>query len=159
MFPERVRRGWLAGALFGMALLAIVVAATGAVAVKTEPGKDAEVSLEDLHATGKAFSHVTKQVSPAVVHIKVKKNTPASVLRRQGKNPAMPFDEGRLKEFFGDQWKGFDFKMPEVPRGEFRSVGQGSGFVISDDGYVLTNSHVVSGADELTVTLPRRPRV
>ena len=44
--------------------------------------------------------------------------------------------------------------VPDGPRGGGTSLG--SGFIISDDGYVLTNHHVINGADEVTVTLSDR---
>jgi len=137
--------------LLGLALLGLVGVATGAVAVSTDREKDASAGILNLQETSKAFAHVTKKVSPAVVYIQVEKQVPGMTSALRGNERAMP--EEWLKEFFGDRWKGQEFRRPEMPRGEQRSVGQGSGFIISQDGYILTNNHVVSGADKLTVTL------
>ena len=50
-------------------------------------------------------------------------------------------------EFFGDRFPdGFDM-------GERQSASLGSGFIISEDGYIVTNHHVIDGADEITITL------
>lgn len=60
---------------------------------------------------------------------------------------------GQLSPFFGDLDEllgdDFQFEMPEQHRGE----SQGSGFIVSDDGYILTNNHVVAGADKISVSL------
>lgn len=137
--------------LLGLALLGLIGVATGAVAVSTDRDQDAAAGILNLQETSKAFAHVTKEVAPAVVYIKVEKQAPAMTRTMRGNERAMP--EEWLKEFFGERWQGQEFRRPEMPRGEQRSVGQGSGFIISQDGYILTNNHVVSGADKLTVTL------
>jgi len=56
--------------------------------------------------------------------------------------PAFPFPDPYFRQFFGDQQR------------ERREEGLGSGVVVSADGYILTNNHVVEGADELEVQLP-----
>ena len=137
--------------LLGLALLGLIGVATGAVAVSTDLDKDASAGILNLQETSKAFAHVTKEVSPAVVYIKVEKQSPGMTQAMRGNGRAMP--EDWLKEFFGERMPGPEFRRPEMPRGDQRSVGQGSGFIISKDGYILTNNHVVSGADKLTVTL------
>lgn len=54
-----------------------------------------------------------------------------------------------LRYFYGDRAEGLDLPLPE----EFDRGASGSGFIISEDGYVVTNHHVIAEADEITITL------
>ncbi len=107
-------------------------------------------AIASVIETGKAFTAVTKEVSPAVVFIKATKQVvrTGNVQGFGGLQGQIP-DE-MLKRFFGDA-------MPPMrgPRqGQAQPmVGQGSGFIISRDGYILTNNHVAGDADKLEVTL------
>ncbi len=95
------------------------------------------------------FTDVARQVTPAVVNI-------TTVMTEKVSDGFSVPDElrDRMEEFFG---KPFDPRRrgPQPP-GEQRGLrrGQGSGVIISADGYVLTNNHVIAKAQEVSVTLP-----
>jgi len=93
------------------------------------------------------FSDLVKKSSPAVVNISTTQKVDDSKLSiPHGMNPSM---EDFLKRFFGDGG-------PMGPHGEEDLKSLGSGFVISKDGYILTNTHVIKDADEVTVRLTDR---
>ncbi|MGH6692718.1 MAG: trypsin-like peptidase domain-containing protein, partial [Gammaproteobacteria bacterium] len=92
-----------------------------------------------------AFVSVAERVRPAVAHV-------GTVQVAKGQRPQMgpgPSQDPFLKDFF-DQFFG---RTPGGPRGEFRQPGLGSGVIIDKRGYVLTNFHVIRGADAVTVRL------
>ena len=99
------------------------------------------------HAEAKAappdFVELAKKLKPAVVNISttkvIGKQQPS---RRQQANP---FGNDPFEDFFERFFK-------DVPQRPFKQRGQGSGFIIGD-GYIFTNNHVVSGADEIKVKL------
>ena len=135
----------------GLTALVLFGTALGAVATRGDLAEKPTPEIETLEQTGKAFTQVTKHVAPAVVFIKAEKLSPGANRVFGNKNQQTPNHDEWMKKFFGDRWPKFDF--PEMPRHDGRSVGQGSGFVITENGYILTNSHVVKDADKLTVTM------
>ncbi len=100
------------------------------------------------------FTGMVEKYSPAVVNISTKQS--ADINKRISPHhfdmPELgednPFND-LLRRFFGDQ-----FEIPDFPEHDSKSLG--SGFIISGDGYILTNHHVVKSADEILVRLTDR---
>jgi serine protease Do len=99
------------------------------------------------------FTQLVEQASPAVVNISTTQKLPD----RKVSSEQMPDLEGlppMLREFFE---RGMP-QQPRSPRGDRQREAQslGSGFIISPDGYILTNNHVIADADEILVRLADR---
>jgi serine protease Do len=122
---------------------AVVLAAPMADAAR----KDASADVEIAKRLESAFTQVAEKVSPSVVVVTV---TP-----KRGAGDAQDIDEffreGPFRRFF--EWHGIP--MPRrIPRGVPREIeGKGSGTIIRRDGYIVTNHHVIDGADKIRVRL------
>ncbi|MCP9495085.1 MAG: DegQ family serine endoprotease [Pyrinomonadaceae bacterium MAG19_C2-C3] len=87
-----------------------------------------------------SYADVVGRVSPAVVTV----NSSGRAASNASRNPLL--EDPALREFFGG-------RIPQQPR---RTRGLGSGIIVTADGYILTNNHVVDDADRVTITLNDR---
>jgi serine protease Do len=88
------------------------------------------------------MAEVTAAVKPAIVNIATTRTVKVS----GGADPF--FDDPFFRRFFGDQFG----RQRQQPK-EHKSAGLGSGVIVTSDGYIITNSHVIKDADEIKVTL------
>lgn len=114
---------------------------------QTQPQATNDVSY--LQQLSKGFTNVAKKATPAVVFIRCEVSNPEPDEMSGPYGYSSPFDslgEDFLNRFFG-------VPPRSSPNRQMPQVSQGSGFIISADGYIATNNHVVKGADKITVVL------
>ena len=97
-----------------------------------------------LEHESKARAAIAKEAAPSVVNVTVEKRITGEQMSAQ--QFPDPFNDPFFRKFFQGP-------MPEQPNGGVMH-GLGSGIIVSDRGYVLTNNHVISGADKINVKLP-----
>jgi serine protease Do len=112
------------------------------VAVRNQLGIAADLS--------NAFNFVAEELKPSVVRIgSITRSKPIMDRRGDRSRQLPPGLPEEFRRFFEDDFGGLTIPNQQMPAQQ----GLGSGVIVTQDGYILTNNHVVRGADEVTVTL------
>lgn len=146
MAPHRLRRPVLA--ITSAAVLALGVGLGAPLAANTE----VRPPSIDLTRADPGYADLVEAVMPAVVGVRTERAAAANEMAQQSPfGPRGGDMEEFMRRFFGENGP----RMPGTPPGgqQGPQIGMGSGFVIDPSGYIVTNNHVVEGADDITVIL------
>jgi len=128
-------------------MAATAITATVAVVPVTPVRAETQMAIDPSHG----FADLVDRVMPSVISVDVKFSTVASDGTGQQMIPDLPPDSP-FRDFF-DQFPQFRNGVPFQGQPRQQGMAEGSGFIISADGYAVTNNHVVRNAEEVSVKL------
>lgn len=111
-------------ALAALVATASLTAPTAPAAAQPDARPDIQEDLRNARSLSRAFQYAAERIEPSVVHVQTRTQVPDR------------------RDFFG-----------RIYRGGLRQVGVGSGVIMTSDGYVLTNNHVIEGGDQIVLHL------
>ena len=142
-------------------LVGTVLSKSGVKGNSTPTADAALLPMQSPQQLSNTFRQVAKQLEPSVVNINSETNA-RQPQRRRGRRPNAPPDGGGedpfqdfFDHFFGGQGGGGDDQ--QMPPGAGREQSLGSGVIMNANGYIITNFHVVDGADRIRVKLKDEP--
>ncbi len=131
-------------------LMGIIIAANfnwtkSSIALQEKASLKQKELSQEAFIPGNTFVNIAKEINPAVVYISSTQVIKGFRFHTPLKDP--------FRDFFGDDF--FD-KFFGIPKGELKQKSLGSGFIISQDGYIFTNYHVVKDAEDIKITLSNK---
>ncbi|MFA5074469.1 MAG: DegQ family serine endoprotease [Nitrospirota bacterium] len=140
------KRKWyfLAGFILVLGIMIGLIVSSHMGFISTLPAKSqvSSKSIEMLSQLSQAQSEVAAAVTPSVVNISTTR-----VVKSRDVSQFDLLEDPFFRRFFGDR-----YAQPNIPR-EHKEQSLGSGVIISDDGYIVTNNHVIEKASEIKVLL------
>jgi serine protease Do len=122
------------------------------------PALAQDAGIDALRQVSKAFAKIAEEASPAVVGIKAEKTitySPPTFRDWPFGEQFDPFGDDIFDRFF--RW--YFPRRQEPQQRKYQQTAQGSGFIVSSDGYILTNNHLVGEADKIKVKVGDKPEV
>jgi len=140
--------GLIGGLLLGSSLRLVPSSAENESPAVSDKVTSNPKTHELLKQISEVFEEASSRIKPAVVTIFAEQTVKVE-------NP-FGFPEDAFKDFFGEDFLRHFFGVPQEQKRKIRSLG--SGVIITKDGYILTNNHVVSGAEKLSVVIGDKKR-